>query len=33
MERNKNKLFAKVLPFSLITQRSRVNWKVTLDRE
>ena len=33
MERNKNKLFAKVLPFFLITQQSRVSWKVTLDRE
>ena len=33
MERNKNKLFAKVLPFFLITQQSHVSWKVTLDRE
>ena len=33
MERNKNKLFAKGLPFYLITQQSRVSWKVTLDRE
>ena len=32
MERNKNKFFAKVLPFFLIPQQSRVSWKVILDR-